>query len=78
MRAPDHHVDQLVRAGRGDLRGCHELAVAQHGDAVGELEHLLQAVADVDDADAARAQQAHDAEQVQHVVARSAPRSARP
>ena len=29
------------------------LSIAQHGDAIGQLENLLQAVADVDDADAA-------------------------
>ena len=35
-------------------------AVAQHGDAVGEREDLRKAVADIDDADAARAQAPHD------------------
>ena len=38
-------------------------AVAQHRHPVGELEHLDQPVADVDDAHAAGLQQAHDGEQ---------------
>ena len=40
------------------------LAIAQHGDAVGQFEDFVEAVADVDDADATFAQQAHDAEQL--------------
>ena len=38
-------------------------AVAQHGDAVGEVHHLLDAVGDVDDADALGGELADDAEE---------------
>ena len=53
-RAADHHLDQVVVAGLGDRAGRDVGAVAQHGDPVGEHEDLLEAMADVDDADAAR------------------------
>ena len=65
--AADHHRDQLGLAGLGHGLGGHVLAVAQHGDAVGEGEDLGHAVADVDHADPAGAQVAHDREQPQHV-----------
>ncbi len=42
-------------------------AVAQHGDAVGDREDLVHAMADVDDPDAARPQPPHDVEQPRHV-----------
>ena len=51
QRAPDEQLDELGlrRIGR---RGAGDAAVAHHGDAVGDLRHLLQAMGDVDDADA--------------------------
>ena len=67
MVPADHHRDQLVGAGLRDLPGADVGAVAQHRDPVREHEHLLEAVADVDDADAALAQPADDAEQAQDV-----------
>ena len=65
--AADHHVDEIVLAHVGNVSGRDIGAVAQHRDPVGEHEDLLEAVADVDDADAALAQQADDAEQAHDV-----------
>src|SRR6185312_15594556 len=48
-RAVDHHRDQFGIVGFGDIPGPDQSAVAQHRDAIGQLEHLLHAVADVDD-----------------------------
>ena len=45
----DHQLDDLAH---GSFRGgsrCHDAAVAQHGDAVGDLPNLVQPVADVKD-----------------------------
>ena len=50
-------VDPGARARRDGL------AVAQHGDAIGDGKDLLEAVRDVDDADAVRLEQRDDAEQ---------------
>ena len=46
-----------------DRRGHHAPAVAQHGHAIGELEHLVHAVRGVDDRDAFARELAHDLEQ---------------
>ncbi len=50
---------EVAREGLSD-----EFAVAQDGDAVGDLEHLVEEVGDEEDGDAAIAQIAHDAEQL--------------
>jgi hypothetical protein len=50
--AAHHQVDQLGLGRVGDAAGADALAVAQDGDAVGDRENLLQAVGNVDDADA--------------------------
>ena len=48
--AADHQADQLAPGRRSAIgRVATSCAVAQHGDAVGEAQHLLQAVRDVDD-----------------------------
>ena len=60
--APDHHADQFGFAGIADVLRADVFAVAQHGHAVGQLKDLVEAVADVNDADAALAQQPHNAE----------------
>ena len=44
------------------------MAVAQDGDAIGYLVDLVQEMADEDDADAARGELAHDAEQDRNLV----------
>ena len=44
----DHEPDDLVLIGLLDLEHAPRLPVAEDGDAVAELEHLLQAVRDQD------------------------------
>ncbi len=61
--AADHHRDHLVRGELAGAVGGHRPAVAQHGDAVRDLEDLLQAVADVDGRHAPRPQLADDGQQ---------------
>ncbi len=42
--------DDIRRIEIGDVLACErDLAVAQYGDAIGDLEHFLQAMRDVDD-----------------------------
>ena len=48
------------------------LAVADHGDAVGDAEDLVQAVGDVDDGHALRLQRARDVEQAGDLMGRQA------
>jgi len=57
-----HHPDQVVLVGLADLFGADVLAIAQHGHAVGQLEYLVEPMADVDNAHATLAQQPHDVE----------------
>jgi hypothetical protein len=66
--APDHHADDVVDLDLGDRRRAHEPAVAKHRDAVGERLHLVQPVADEDDADALITKIAADAEEPRHLV----------
>ncbi len=47
-----------------------DLAVAQHGDAVGQLQRLLQRVADEDDGDPVALQPAHQIEEVEFLLRR--------
>ena len=44
--------DELILGGVLHVNVAHVLAVAQHGDAVADIQHLFQAVGDEDDADA--------------------------
>jgi hypothetical protein len=65
--APDHRAHQVIlsdicRRVRGDAP-----SVAQHGDAIGEPEHLVEPVADVDDGGAALRQGAHGGEQMRRL-----------
>ena len=69
LRSPADH--QAHHRGLVDLGGVahrHQLAVAQHGDPVGEVHDLAQAMADVDDADAVGAQRADHREQALRLV----------
>ena len=61
--APDHGRDDGVFVQRRHGLGQHVPAVAQHGDAVGQLHHLVDAVRDVDDRDAVGGELADDREQ---------------
>ena len=62
QRPPDQKADEfrLRRAGGGDAG---DLAVAQHRHAVGDARHFLEPVRDIDDADAAPRDLAHDRKQ---------------
>ena len=53
-RPVDHQRDEFGLVGFADLAGGDERAVAQHRDPVAQLEHLFEAMADVDDRDARR------------------------
>ena len=59
-----HQADQLVDVQLAGGQGGDVAAIAQHGDAVADLERFFQVVADVDDGDAVGAQLAHDGEEV--------------
>jgi len=59
----DHRGDQVVLAEAGGGRGEHQLAVAQHGDVLADLEDLFQVVRDVQDGDACRGELPHSLEQ---------------
>ena len=62
------HEAEVVEVGHG--HGCRQLAVAQHGDAIGELEHLVEVVRDVHDRHAPLLQAVDDLEQAVDIVAR--------
>ena len=47
--SPDHHVHDLGDCQAGERPGGDELAVAQHGHPVADLEDLLQAMRDIED-----------------------------
>ena len=55
-RSADDLLDEIARRGLADRDGGHAPPVAEHGDAVGDAEDLVEAVGDIDDADAARAE----------------------
>jgi len=65
--AADHHGDHLVPGDLPAVPRGHRAAVAEHGDAVGDGEDLLQAMADVDHRDAAGAQGAEKLEETSGV-----------
>ena len=76
--AADHHLDEFGGVGVRHVARADIGAVAQHRDAVGDRENLVEPMADVDDADAARFEASHDVEQARRRRSRSAPRSVRP
>ena len=63
-RAADHHLGHLVGVGVGGGHGVDHLAVAEHGDPVGDLEHLVERVGDEDDRLAVGLELAHVVEQL--------------
>jgi hypothetical protein len=63
-RPADHHLGHLVGVGVGGGHGVDHLAVAEHGDPVGDLEHLVQRVGDEDDRLAVGLELAHVGEQL--------------
>ncbi len=59
----DHQPHHAVARDLADRQRRHQPAVAQHRDAIGEGHHFLEAMRDVDAADAVRPQLAHQGEQ---------------
>ena len=68
--ASDHHADDAGMVEFGGGAAADETPVAQNGDAVGDLEHLLQPMRHEDDGEAARAQSPHGLEQSAHLARR--------
>ena len=66
--AAQHHPDQFEARQRRGVTRSDQLAVAQDGDAIGDLVDLVEEMGDEDDADAARGELAHDAEQDRDLV----------
>ena len=66
--APDDQQDHLLRRRLVDPALPGHPAVAQHHHAIGDLEHLIEPMRDVDDADPAIAQAAQSDEQARHLV----------
>jgi hypothetical protein len=67
---PDHHLHEFANVGVGDIARADIGAVAQHRDAVGDRKNLIQAVADINDADAALFQAPDHVKQTRHVAFR--------
>ena len=61
--AADHHLDEPVARQAADVQRAHRLAVAHDRRPVGDLEDLVEAVADVDDGDAGGLEFADDGEE---------------
>ena len=71
-RASDHVRDERLVGDVGERAGRDAAAVAEHGEPIGDLAHLLEEVADVDDGHAARLEPPDQREQPRHVLARQA------
>jgi len=68
--APDHHTGERLLGGAGARNCAHRLAAAQHGDAVGDLEHLAELVRDEDDRRAVLPQSSQDRHQLGDLLRR--------
>ena len=68
--APDHVGDRALRRRLGARHGRDQPAVAEHRDLVGDLEDLLQPVADEEDGDALVAEVADELEELGDLVRR--------
>ena len=62
--APDHHADDRLDIGFGDLARGDVMAVAQHGVAIAEAKNLVQPMRDEDDRQAFGLQRPHDADEI--------------
>ena len=71
-RAADDQADELVGSGVAHGLLADEAPVAQHHDPVGDAKDLVEAMRDVDHADAAAPQAAHRLEQTLDLVGRQA------
>ena len=70
--APHDQKDRFVRRRLRNLSFPRDAPVAQHDHAIGDLEHLVETVRDVDHRDAASAQPTQRREQPRHLVGRQA------
>ena len=70
--AADDQQDRLVRRGFAHEALARDAAVAQHDHPIGDFEHLVQPMRDVDHPDAASAQSAQGGEQPRHLIGRQA------
>src|SRR3954447_6071794 len=71
LDGPSHHVaDELALVRLGNDTGRYELAVPKDRHPVGQLEDLLQAMADIDDRHALRMQAADEREELIRLAAR--------
>ena len=61
--AADHSGNDLVLIQFADWRGDYLPSIAQNGNAIGKVHHLIEAMRDVDDGNAARGQLTDDLEQ---------------
>ena len=62
-RPPHHELRELPDRGLRGVEAAHHLAVAQHGDVVGDRQHLVEPVGDEQDAEPVAGQRPHDLEQ---------------
>ena len=65
-----HQPGQRAPVGLCGRRRRHDPAVAQHADAIGDLEHFVQLVRDEDDGEALRRQAAHGPQQAPRLLGR--------
>ncbi len=68
--SPDHELRELALAGLGRPPAPHHLSAADHGDPVGDLEDLVELVADEDDAGAVFAESAQNREDLVGLLGR--------
>ena len=68
--AADHHGNQAVACHGGGRLRADQCAVLEDGDAVGKLEHLVQAVRDIDDRDPFAAERPQPLEKLLDLAAR--------
>jgi len=62
--APDDQVDKLLRSGVGDIAHTDRFAVAEHHDAIGDLEDFVEPVGYIDHADVVLAELSQHDEEV--------------
>src|SRR5574337_1574833 len=62
--APDHHADDRLDVGVGDMAGADIMAIAHDGEAVADAEHLFEPVRDEDDRQALGLEPADDAGEI--------------
>ena len=62
----DHQVSDRTRRRIGSIDRLHKLAIAQHGDAIGQTKHFIHLVRDIQNRDAAFSQLIDDTVQPLH------------